>query len=381
MDHFDVAIIGAGVIGLAVAQRLSASPLTKSLSTVVLEQENSFGQQTSSRNSEVIHAGIYYTAGSLKAQFCVRGKALMVEHCQRYNVPFHQIGKYIVAAREETGQLEELRRRAHGNGVDDLSWIDTKALKIAEPNVSAYCALYSPSSGIVDSHSFMFSLLQLAEAAGTLFSPRTRVLEIRRAGDCFQIECAIGEQSPDENSAQYVFSVGKIVNSAGLNAVDLAKHIEGVKGSTIPQFWPCKGDYFGYRHKSPFSHLIYPMPEANTTGLGVHATLDLAGRVKFGPDTQYIDSTHYDVDQNKAADFAARIAKYYPAIKAEDLEPDYAGIRPKLSAPGEPAADFVIQDASCHQVPGLIQLFGIESPGLTGSLAIAEHVVEMLRCE
>lgn len=379
MDHFDVAIVGAGVTGLAVAQRLSSSTSTQKLSTVVLEQETGFGQQISSRNSEVIHAGIYYAAGSLKAQLCVRGNSLLIEYCQRFNVPFNLIGKYIVSPREGVDELERLRQRALLNGVEDLRWIDEKALVIAEPNVSAYCALYSPSSGIVNSHSFMLSLLHSAEANGTLFSPRTRVLKIHQSNYSFQIECEIGDQASPTTLERYRFNADKVINCAGLNATKVANCVEGIDASTIPKLHLCKGDYFSYSGKSPFTHLIYPLPEANNIGLGIHATLDLNGRVRFGPDAEYIHSAQFDIDSNKAGDFAARIANYFPAIKMDDLQPDYAGVRPKLSAAGEPAADFMIQDVTGHQIPGLIQLFGIESPGLTASLAIAEKVVELMQ--
>ena len=381
MDHFDVAIIGAGAIGLAIAQRLTTADFMQQRSIVTLEQEATFGQHTSSRNSEVIHAGIYYNPGSLKARLCRRGKKLIYEYCQLHNVPFKRTGKLIVAGEGDFAKLEALEQQARANGVVDLHWIDDTELRNLEPAIQAHSALFSASSGIIDSHAYMQRLLQQAEANGALFSPRSRILEIGRKGDRFLLDCEIIASGAPIQKDIYRFSASHIVNCAGLNATEIASRTEGISPASIPQIHLCKGDYFTYRRKSPFNHLIYPVPDANNTGLGIHATLDLAGQLKFGPDVQYVESARFDVNPDKARDYALTIANYFPTITTDDLSPGYAGIRPKLSGPGEAEADFMIQGSSHHQVPGLVQLFGIESPGLTASLAIAEEVVELIRAD
>lgn len=377
-DHFDVAVVGAGVIGLAIAQRLSAAPFMRNRSLVLLEQESGFGQHTSSRSSEVIHAGIYYPSGSLKAALCVRGKELLYEHCRRYEIPHKRPGKLIVGNQGETDALERLLKQATANGVSDLQLLDGKSIREFEEQVIATLGLYSPSSGILDSHSYLMSLLHLAESQGVIYSPRTQVQVILNRGDESLVETRVSAAA-GKGSEAYAFRAGVVICCTGLESVALASRIEGLNKTAIPRQYLCKGDYFSYAGRNPFKHLIYPLPEANTTGLGIHATLDMAGQLRFGPDTEYVDQVSYSIDPLKRERFAESIRRYFPALDATALNPDYAGIRPKLAGPGQAPADFLIQDAAGHGVPNLLQLFGIESPGLTASLAIGEKVTAMVR--
>jgi len=370
-----VAIVGAGVVGLAIAQRLSEGRQPIDRSVVLLEQESSCGQHISSRNSEVIHAGLYYPNDSLKARLCVRGKELLYEYCQRYEVPHRRLGKLIIAGPDEAGELERLQRQGMANGVTDLELLGPQQLRARESAVQGAAALLSPSSGIIDAHEYMVSLLRLAQMQGVQFAPRTQVLEIESGSDRFVVATCTGGES---NRERFLFSCSVVINCAGLEATSLATTVAGIDAAVIPELHLCKGDYFSYRRSNPFNHLIYPVPEANTVGLGIHATLDLAGRLRFGPDTQYLDKVDYQVDPEKAELFTEAIRRYFPTINAADLIPDYAGIRPKLAGPGQPPADFLIQQADQHGVPGLVQLFGIESPGLTASLAIAEQIRDLV---
>lgn len=374
-DSFDICIVGAGVVGLAIAYELAKRNTARSISIVILDQEASFGQHVSSRNSEVIHAGIYYPPESLKAKFCVPGKEMLYAYCEEFAVAHRKIGKLIVATSAEADALEELRNRALANGVQDLELLSAAKLRQLEPSVKADLAILSPSTGIIDSHDYMQSLLHQAQILGVQFSPLTRVERIRCEDDGFSVGCLLDEK---RNPEKYRFHCRQLVNAAGLEAQALAGIIEGVASDSIPALHYCKGEYFDYRPRSPFRHLIYPMPESNTVGLGIHATLDMGGQLKFGPDTEYIDSIDYNIDPSKASQFADRIACYYPAIRPEDLKPAYSGIRPKLAAAGAPAADYVIQEKSEHGMVGLVQLFGMESPALTSSLAIARYVAERL---
>lgn len=371
MDRFSVCIVGAGVIGLAIAEQLSKSKSIDPEKIVLLEQESAFGQHISSRHSEVIHAGIYYPSNSLKAKFCVRGRELLYEHCESFNVPFKKIGKCIVASEEEMASLEALQQAAANNGVNDLQYWEGSKLRSEEPAVSAMHALYSPSTGIIDSHSYMQSLYQLATSRGVLFAPYTKVNAIDYDGSGFQLDTTITGKTKEET---YSFRSEVLVNCAGLSAQALAEKIPGIDPSIIPALHLCKGDYFTYSKKNPFNHLIYPLPEKNTTGLGIHSTQDLSGQLRFGPDTEYVQEVNYDIDVSKKERFANAIRSYFPTVSAEHLQPAYSGIRPKLSAQGETASDFVIQTSAQHRIDNLIQLFGIESPGLTSSLAIAEHI-------
>lgn len=374
-DSVDICIIGAGVIGVAIAYQLSRKFKDKKLSILLLEQEPNFGQQASSRNSEVIHAGIYYAVNSLKAKLCVRGKELLYDHCKQFDIPFKRLGKLIVANDLETGQLLELEQRAQENGVDDLQFLDEAQIKKLEPAVSAKAALLSPSTGIIDSHSYMRSLLHLAQVKGVHFSAYSRVERVEIISTGFLVNCVLDKK---RNPKNYEFRCRYLINSAGLQAQLIAENIDAIRKQDIPKLYYCKGDYFNYLDKNPFSHLIYPVPECNTTGLGIHATMDLASQLRFGPDSEYVQEIDYKTSTEKAESFALQIEKYFPTIDVNKLKPSYSGIRPKLSGPGQAAADFVVQDFSDHGVQGLVQLFGIESPGLTASLALAEKVADSL---
>ena len=370
-DSFDICVIGAGVIGLAIAYELAKKYKNQDVSIVILERESSFGQHVSSRNSEVIHAGIYYPTGSLKAELCVMGRELLYSHCEQFRVAHQKIGKLIVAKDTEAYALAKLKENAIANGVLDLQLLDRVELQKLEPDIEADMALHSPSTGIIDSHGYMQSLLHLAENLGVQFSPYSRVEQIDTDADAFVVHCQLDENRSLEH---YVFNCQQLINAAGLEAQSIAQSVSAIPKNTIPKLHYCKGDYFDYRGRNPFSHLIYPMPEANTTGLGIHATMDMSSQLKFGPDIEYIEKVDFRIDGNKAKAFAENISSYFPGIGAGDLKPAYSGIRPKLSGPGEAAADFEIQEESVHGLPGLIQLFGIESPGLTASLAIARHI-------
>lgn len=372
-DSFDICVIGAGVIGLAIAYELAKKYENQDVSIVILERESSFGQHVSSRNSEVIHAGIYYPVGSLKAEFCVTGKELLYSHCEQFGIAHRRIGKLIVAKSTEAEALSQLKENAIANDVLDLQLLDRAELQKLEPHIEADVALHSPSTGIIDSHSYMQSLLHLAENLGVQFSPYSRVEKIDTQGGTFVVHCQLDE---NRNPEQYEFNCQQLINAAGLEAQAIAQSVSAVPKNTIPKLHYCKGDYFNYQGRNPFSHLIYPIPEANTAGLGIHATMDMSSQLKFGPDTEYVEHIDFEIDGNKAKAFAEKISSYFPAIEADNLEPAYSGIRPKLSGLGEAAADFEIQGESVHGLHGLIQLFGMESPGLTASLAVARHIAD-----
>ncbi len=371
MDQFDVCIVGAGVVGLAIAYQISRDPQFRNRSIVLLERDSSFGQHTSSRNSEVIHAGIYYARDSFKASLCVRGKQLLYQHCRQFDVPCKQLGKYIVGSRRDEEPLQAIEARAEANGVSDLQWLTRSSLRKNEPALTSETGLFSPSTGIIDSHAYMQSLMHLAQNQAVHFAPYTRVDRIEFKRQRFLVDCSITASSPPE---QYTFQCNLLINSAGLHAQTLAQNIADFDQALIPELHMCKGCYFNFTGKNPFQHLIYPLPEANETGLGIHATLDLSSQLRFGPDTEYVDSIDYDIDPCRSSFFAAAVAKYFPAVTAELLVPAYAGIRPKIAAAGEAPGDFVILDGAEHGMPGLIQLFGMESPALTASLAIGELV-------
>ncbi|MEX0618844.1 MAG: NAD(P)/FAD-dependent oxidoreductase [Pseudohongiellaceae bacterium] len=371
MDQFDIAIVGAGVIGLAIAARLT-STVGKPPAVVLLEKEDRFGSHTSSRNSEVIHAGIYYPAESLKAKFCVRGRQMLYDHCLEHHVPHKKTGKLIVAQSGETEELERLFNNASDCGVSDLEWLDKAQLKKLEPELQARAALLSPSTGIIDSHSLMLSLLHQAQSQGTIFSANTEFVGAEPGGSGFMIRTV----HPGEND--YRFQARALINCCGLDAGGIASRIQGLERKSIPVTHFCKGDYFTYQHKSPFSHLIYPVPDRKHTVLGIHGTLDMAGRLRFGPDARYILCPDYMVDEKKATHFSTAVSRYFPSIRSSDLQPAYAGVRPRLTGPAGGFADFVIQTETDHGLPGLIQLFGIESPGLSSCLAIADCIAGKL---
>ncbi len=374
MDKVDVIIIGAGVVGLAIAAKISQ----QYKQVLIIDPHNQVGQETSSRNSEVIHAGIYYPQDSLKAKLCVRGNALLYRHCQQYKVPFRKTGKYIVAVNEqEQAQLNQIKLKANNNGVSDLEFLNSRQLIKEEPQLNAHSALVSPSTGILNGHDYMQSLLWQAQQNGAFFVGCSEFIKAQKNENGFTAEI---KNTVDETSNQ--ISCNLLINAAGLNAQHCANNIEGLSNTNIPPLFYCRGHYFTYQGKSPFKHLIYPVPDKNTTGLGIHSTLDMAGQIKFGPDVQYIDQINYQFDEQKVeqlkAHFAQAIQRYWPQLNIEKLQPGYTGIRPKLQGPGQEFMDFSIQGQSQHGVEGLVNLFGIESPGLTASLAIAEHVCSQL---
>jgi L-2-hydroxyglutarate oxidase LhgO len=372
VEHFELCIVGAGVVGLALAERF-ARTRPRSFSIVLVESNASFGQETSSRNSEVIHAGIYYTPGSLKAQLCLEGRHLLYQYCQQHGIAHRRTGKFIVAQEHEQESLERIVRTAKQNGVEDLQWVSRQALSEKEPLVLASHALYSPSTGIIDSHGLMSALLADAEQAGVQYAPLTRVVavEAQNGGFIVQTECG----SPGHLQL-FAFRCRYLINAAGLHAQELAKRIEGLDKANVPALFLSRGCYFSLSGKAPFRHLIYPVPEQNQRGLGIHATLDLAGQVRFGPDVEYVDEIDYRVPEERREIFVEAIRRYYPGLDASQLHPDYSGIRPKLCGPDGGVADFLIQDEATHGLPGLVQLFGMESPGLTASLAIARLIAD-----
>jgi len=359
MDQVDVAVIGAGVVGLAVARKLAQ----RGREVVVIEAAGAIGTGISSRNSEVIHAGLYYPAGSLKAKLCVRGRALLYDYCAARGIAHRRCGKLVVATRaEDLPRLEEIAARGAANGVDDLRLLDRTATLALEPALQAAGALLSPSSGIVDSHGLMTALLADAEAAGATLALASPVTGGARDGECWRLR--VGED----------FELGArcVVNAAGLFAAQVARSL----GAPAPTLRFARGHYFSLAGRAPFSRLIYPLPVDG--GLGVHLTLDLGGQARFGPDVQWLADTDpatldYAVDPALAPTFEAEVRSYWPGLPGGALQPAYSGIRPKLGGPGEAAADFRIDAGT----PGLVQLFGIESPGLTACLALAEDVAEL----
>jgi L-2-hydroxyglutarate oxidase LhgO len=365
VERVDCVVIGAGVIGLAIARQLAIS----GREVLVLEAAGMIGTETSSRNSEVIHAGIYYPTGSLKARTCVAGKQRLYAYCAERGIPHRRCGKLIVAASEEQkATLDDIRARAAANGVGDLEWLEPKAVNTLEPEVSCTAALLSPSTGIIDSHALMLAFRGDAEDHGAMLAFHTPVERGRITDDGIELE--VGGAEPMTLLARIV------VNSAGLHAVDLARRLQGLDPALLPTAYLCKGNYFTLSGARPFRHLIYPVPEQ--AGLGVHVTIDLAGQVRFGPDVEWVEQVSYDVDPARAAVFYDAVRAYYPGLKDGAIEPGYAGIRPKITPKGMQAADFVIQGPSAHGVPGLVNLFAIESPGITASLALAEEVERTL---
>jgi L-2-hydroxyglutarate oxidase LhgO len=364
-DDIDTVIVGAGVVGLAVARAFSLA----GKSVVVLENEDKIGCHTSSRNSEVIHAAIYYSPSSLKARLCPAGNRLVYEYCRVRNIEHRRCGKLIVATSPaELAELEAIHANAIANGVDDLAYLDMPAVAALEPELVGAGALLSPSTGIIDSHGFMLALQGDAEDHGAVIAFRTRFVSASVECDGFLVRT--GGSDPT------VIKARKLVNAAGLWSPSVAHLIEGLSPETISTAYYARGNYFSLVGRCPFSHLIYPVPEPG--GLGVHATLDLAGQVRFGPDVEWIDGISYDVDPRRSGSFYAAIRKYWPRLKDCALMPAYSGIRPKIVGPTEPASDFCISGPGEHGVPGLINLFGIESPGLTSSLALADEVVARL---
>jgi L-2-hydroxyglutarate oxidase LhgO len=365
-EQVECVVAGAGAVGLAAARALARA----GIEVLILEREYGIGFGTSSRNSEVIHAGIYYPKGSLKARFCVAGRDMLYDYCAAHGVPHKRLGKLIVACeRSEVALLAGIRERAAANGVDDLVLLGGNELRVLEPELDAMAALLSPSTGIVDSHALMLAYQGEAEAAGAMTIFRAPIEGGRVTPNGFEL--SVGGDEP------MALACRLFVNSAGIDAPGLARRIAGIPPASIPRDYLCKGVYFTLAGKAPFSRLIYPVPEK--AGLGVHLTLDLAGQARFGPDVEWVSTVDYGVDPRRGDGFYAAIRRYWPALPEGALQPGYAGIRPKIVAPGEAAGDFVVQGPARHGVPGLVNLYGIESPGLTASLAIAEHVLEMVR--
>jgi len=364
MDSVDCLVVGAGVVGLAIARRFALA----GLETIVIERETTFGQATSSRNSEVIHAGIYYPRDGIRARLCVAGRKALYAYCAERGVEHKRIGKLIVATNErQLADIAAIKRRAALNGVDDLFEIDAGEAKRMEPALSCLGALVSPSTGIIDSHGLMTALLGDAEAAGAVLAVLSPFESATpAAGGGFEI--AVGGAEPTRIRARY------LINAAGLEAQTVAREIDGVPENLIPRRRLAKGNYYTISGRVPFSRLIYPVPEDG--GLGVHLTLDLGGRGRFGPDVEWVDHVDYSVDPKRADRFYAAVRNYWPDLPDGSLTPDYCGIRPKLTGPGETAVEFVIQGPGEHGMPGLVNLFGIESPGLTSCLALADHVAE-----
>jgi L-2-hydroxyglutarate oxidase LhgO len=364
MEQADTIVIGAGVVGIAVARALALA----GREVIVLEAAEAIGTETSSRNSEVIHAGIYYPHGSLMARLCVQGKWMLYEFCRSRGVPHRNCGKLIVATdAAEAERLGAIAAAAAANGVDDLRRLSAAEARALEPALACTAALLSPSTGIVDSHSLMLALQGEAEAAGAIFVFRSPVLHGRASGEGIELEVGGAERM--------ALRAALVVNAAGLHAPDVARAIAGMPTQLVPTPYYAKGNYFTLSGRSPFSRLIYPVPVPG--GLGTHLTLDLAGQARFGPDVEWVDHIDYRVDPARAEGFYAAIRRYWPGLPEGALQPGYAGIRPKIVPPAVARQDFVVQGPAAHGVPGLVHLFGIESPGLTAALALAEYVREV----
>jgi len=362
MEDVDAVVIGAGVVGLAIARALTS----RGRDVLILEAADSFGTETSSRNSEVIHAGIYYPLGSLKARMCVSGRALLYDFCEEYGIPYRRCGKLIVATSEsQLGQLEKIQRVAHANGVRLEFFSRSEALEL-EPQLACEGALHSPMTGIIDSHAYMLALLGQAESRGATLVTASAVTRMEL--DKGYVLIGINNEEP-------MLRANTVINSAGLHAPGVARLIGGFPARHIPTPYFAKGSYFTLAGRSPFERLVYPVPEPG--GLGVHLTLDLAGRARFGPDVQWVEHCEYQVEPQRAERFYSAIRAYWPDLRDGALQPAYAGIRPKISGPKDAAADFRVDGPETHGVPGIVNLFGIESPGLTASLALASHVAEL----
>ncbi|ARJ69601.1 NAD(P)/FAD-dependent oxidoreductase [Paracoccus contaminans] len=365
MDRVGCIVIGAGVVGLAAARALAL----RGAEVVIVERAAAIGTETSARNSEVIHAGIYYPAGSLKARLCVAGRRMLYDYAAARQVPHRRCGKLVVAtSAAQVATLDAIRDGAGANGVA-LQPLSAAQAQAMEPALACHAALLSPETGIVDSHALMASLLADAEAAGAMLSLGTSVARIERDGRGFVVHTlAEGEA--------FALGADSVVNAAGLWASAVAASIEGLDPAHVPQTLYARGSYYAAPGRAAFSRLIYPVPEPG--GLGVHLTLDLGGAMRFGPDVEWIQSIDYRVNPSRRAHFETEIRRYWPGLPADALAPTYCGIRPKISGPGQPAADFRIDGPEAHGIEGLVNLFGIESPGLTASLAIADLVAGRL---
>lgn len=365
IDEIDAVVVGAGAVGLACARALAM----RGLEVLVLERHEAIGTEISARNSEVIHAGIYYPAGSLRAKLCVEGRLRLHDYLQSHHIPHRHCGKLIVASDEaQMPALEDIAARARANGVDDIAELTGAEAMRAEPALKAVAALASPSTGIFDAHAYMLALRGDTEDHGGAIAFGTALTRAEPVTGGFML--TIGEMK---------LKCRILINAAGLNAVALARRIDGLTAAHVPQAYFAKGNYFTLAGKAPFSHLIYPVPEA--AGLGVHLTLDMGGQARFGPDVEWITPDHadaidYKVDAARGDKFYDAIRHYWPALPDASLQPAYAGVRPKIHGPHEAIADFVISGPEAHGLDGLVNLFGIESPGLTASLAIADTVAQ-----
>jgi L-2-hydroxyglutarate oxidase LhgO len=364
MEKIECVVVGAGVVGLAIARKLAQA----GLDVIVLEAAGDIGTGTSSRNSEVIHAGIYYPAGSLMAQLCVGGKKMLYAYCDDHGVPYRRCGKLIVATSDdENSKLASIKAHAKANGVDDLQTLNGAEARALEPALKCTGALLSPSTGIIDSHAYMLALRGDIENAGGALAFHAPLIQGKSVYDGFEI--AVGGDAP------MTIGCRVLVNSAGLSAPAIARAIGGMPADRIPTSYYAKGNYFSCSARTPFTRLIYPVPEPG--GLGVHLTIDMGGQTKFGPDVEWVDKLDYAVDPARAEKFYPAIRRYWPTLPDGTLSPSYAGIRPKIVPPEIARQDFVIQGPGAHGVAGLVNLFGIESPGLTSSLAIADRVAAL----
>lgn len=368
MERIDCTIIGAGVVGLAIARALSL----QGREVLILERASSFGTETSARNSEVIHAGLYYAPNSLKARLCIQGRDLLYAYLRERDLPHRQCGKLIVAT--SLDQLATLRAIAASSvacGAGPLAMIDRTEALALEPALNCQAALVSPMTGIIDSHAYMQSLLAEAESHGAILACNTTVVGGAISGTGFVVE------TEGADGERHSFRSRVLVNAAGHGAAPFATRLQGYDPALVPQTWMARGQYFTCPGRDRFSRLIYPVPEPG--GLGIHLTLDIQGSMRFGPDVTWIDRLDYTPDPSRNDHFASEISRYWPDLPSESLTPAFCGIRPKLSPPGAVAADFRIDTLSTHGIPGLVHLYGIESPGLTASLALAEMVCRYLR--
>jgi L-2-hydroxyglutarate oxidase LhgO len=361
----DVLVVGAGVIGLAVGRALAM----RGHEVIVADKADGIGSGVSSRNSEVIHAGMYYPSGSMRARHCVAGNRELYAFCESHGVPHRRCGKLIVATSDaQVPAIEKIYRQGLANDVEGLRLVDGAEARTLEPAVACHAALVSDRTGIIDSHAYMLALQGDLEAHGGFVALRTPVDGLARR-DGRWVACLGGADAAEH-------AVDAVVNCAALGAQALAQATDGYPAERVPRRVLAKGNYFGYARRSPFSRLIYPAPVEG--GLGIHVTMDLAGRLRFGPDVEWVETEDYEVDPGRASRFGDAIRRYWPDVRDEDLTPDYAGIRPKLSGPGEPARDFLIDGPAEHGLPGLVHLFGVESPGLTSSLSLAEDVADRI---
>ena len=361
----DTIVIGAGVIGLAIARQLALA----GREVLLLEVNGSIGMETSSRNSGVIHAGIYYPPDSLKARCCVLGNQLLYDYCEKKHVSHARCGKLIIASSaDQQERLKALQHNAINSGVDDLIWLDQAQVHKLEPHIRAVAGLLSPSTGVVDVHELMLALLADLEAAGGSLITHCRVLGGRTSSRGLNLKV--------DNGGEYTFNASTVINAAGHGAADIASKFSGFPADKIPVVYPVRGHYYEHSGKLPFSRLIYPLP--GNTGLGIHATIDLAGQGRFGPDAEYCDTVDLSFDESRKPAFIEAIRSWYPGLDESRLYPGFVGVRPKLQGPGEAARDFVISGSADHGINGLINLFGIDSPGLTACLALARILEEVV---